>query len=154
MTERTINMNDFDLPSLPHLPFARIYESNIEPKLKEIDLFLKTASIPYNPNDVSELLHIQLSDLNSIMKKEGISELNLLSFFTIVHASSSYICQLIQREWKCNHVQYYTPEIISYIYELNQDKVTAAVKKSGLSQVEAHNIKELFEYIDVPMMNF
>lgn len=147
-------MNDFTPPALPCIPFSQVYEDNIECKIKEIDLFLKTTSPPYDTKDISDLLHINLSDLYYIMEKQSISSFNILSFFITVQHSSSYICRLIQRQWKYTNIKYYTPQIVSDIYELNPDKVSLAFKQSGLTCVESHNLKEIFGYIYVPVMNW
>lgn len=147
------SMNNFRPPALPVLCFAKIYENNIESKIKAIDLFLKTTPTPYNPEDISSLLHIELNDLLSIMKQENISSLDMVAFFKVIQTSSSYICKLIQRQWEHAGVKCYTPEIISYIYELNLDKVRLAFKQCELVCVESHNLKELFSYIYVPIMN-
>lgn len=146
-------MNHHNPQKLPCLCFSQIYKQNIQCKLQEIDIFLKATPPPYDPNDVSALLHIDLNDLTYIMQDKDITTLNIISFFTIVQTASSYICKLIQREWKYSTAKYYTPEAISYIYELNLEKVEAAFKESGLSQVGPHNIQELFQYIYVPVMN-
>ncbi len=146
-------MNNFNPPALPCVPFSKVYTNNIESRIKEIDIFLKATPPPYKLEDVSNLLHIDLDDLIFIIENKNITSLNIISFFTIVQTSSNYICQLIQREWKYSRIKYYTPEIISYIYDLNPDKVRLAFKQSGLSYVDSNNIKELFQYIDVPVMN-
>lgn len=142
-------MNHYNPPALPCVSFTRIYERNIEPQIKNIDIFLKATTPPYKPKEVSDLLHIELNELLSIMKTESISNLDMLSFFTIVQVSRSYICQLIQREWKYIGIKYYTPEMIAYIYDLNIDKVRFAFEKSGLCYVDPDNIKELFQHINV-----
>ncbi len=147
-------MNHFNPLALPCVPFSKVYESNIESKIKEIDIFLKTTSSPYCLEDVSDLLHIETTDLMCILEKENITALNILSFFTIIQTSSSYICQLIQREWRYQASKCYTPEAISYIYDLNLDKVRLAFKESGLPYVTPNNIKQLFDHIYVPVMNF
>lgn len=147
-------MNNFNQTALPCISFAKVYERNIESKIKEIDIYLKTETPPYKVEDVSDLLHIETADLISTIKRENITTLNIVSFFTIIQTSSSYICQLIQREWKYQGLKHYTPEAISYIYDLNLDKVRHAFKESGLSQVDSDNIKQLFEHISVPIMNF
>lgn len=147
-------MNNSNSTALPCVPFSQVYERNIESKIKEIDIFLKTTTSPYKLEDISDLLHIEISTLSHIIKSENIMTLNIVSFFTIIQTSPSYICQLIQREWKCQSTKAYTPEAISYIYDLNLDKVRLAFKHSGLSTVTPDNIKELFSHIYVPVMNF
>lgn len=146
-------MNDFNPLTLPCLPFSQVYENNIEYRIKEIDSFLKFASPPYEIKDISDLLHIEINELNHIMEKENISTFNILSFFIVVQHSSNYICKLIQRQSKYTNIRYYTPEIVSYIYELNPDKVEDAFRESDLELVESHNLKEIFRNVYVPIMN-
>lgn len=146
-------MDNPNSTALPTLCFAQVYERNIEANIKEIDIFLKTTAPPYSIDDISNLLHIDASDLIYILEQHKITTLNMLSFFTIVQTSSSYICKLIQREWKYHHIKHYTPEMIAYIYDLNLDKVSLAFEESGLPYVEPNNIKELFKHIYVPVMN-
>lgn len=147
-------MNNPSPEALPLLCFSEIYEQNIEAKLKAIDIFLKTTTPPYSSSEVTNLLHITLEDLEDIMSKNHIPFLNMVGFFSIMQTASSYICRLLQREWECSISNHYTPEAISYIYELNPEKVKAAFKQSGITTVTSHNIKELFSYIYVPVMNF
>ncbi len=147
-------MNDFKPTALPCISFDKIYTNNIESRIKEIDIFLKTTTPPYKVDYISRLLHIELDELYSIIEKQNITTLNIISFFTIVQSSSSYICKLIQREWKYNSIKHYTPEMIAYIYDLSLHKVSLAFKKSGLSHVDSDNIQELFKHIEVPMMNW
>lgn len=146
-------MNDFKPTALPCVSFDKIYTRNIESRIKDIDIFLKTSTPPYKAEHIGALLHIELNDLYSIIKRQNITTLNMISFFTIIQSSSSYICQLIQREWKYNGIEHYTPEMIAYIYDLNLHKVELAFKESGLDKVTSSNIKELFKHIEVPMMN-
>lgn len=146
-------MDNIPPHTLRYICFANIYEHNIENKIKEIDLFIKTSPSPYLAEDISDLLHINLDDLYSILEVEACDSLDMLSFFKLIQTSSSYICRLIQREWEYYGIKYYTPEVISYIYELNIDKVRKAFKESSLLCVESHNLKELFSYIYVPVVN-
>ena len=146
-------MNDFKPTALPCISFDKIYTKNIESRIKDIDIFLKTSTPPYCVDNIGKLLHIELDELCSIIEKQNITTLNIISFFTIIQSSSSYICQLIQREWKYNSIEQYTPEMIAYIYDLNLHKVRLAFKESGLDKVTTSNIKQLFRYIEVPMMN-
>lgn len=144
-------MNNPD--SLPCLSFEKVYEKNIENKLKEIDLFLKTTSTPYDLNDVATLLNISINDLECIINENNVSSLNMVGFFIVMQNASSYICRLLQRQWQCSNFESYTADTISYIYELNPEKVKDALKESGLSHITSHNIKELFSYIYVPIMH-
>lgn len=146
-------MNNPNSEALPCLCFSEIYKQNIQIKIQKIDIFLKSTPSPYEPRDVADLLCMSSNELTNIMQSNNIATLDRISFFTVIQTSSSYICKLIQREWKYSALKYYTPQTISYIYELNLEKVQMAFKESGLTQVDSHNIHELFEYIYVPVMN-
>ena len=92
------------------ISFKQIYMQNISPKLIGIDLFLKTNEAPYNHVEVALVLGMPVQEVLSIMTKHSIPSITLVDFFTIVMHSSSYICRLIQRQWKYAQVDQYTPK--------------------------------------------
>lgn len=50
--------------------FKEEYETQIEPYLKQIDIFLKTKKPPYSISQTAELLHISQSEIKRIMAKK------------------------------------------------------------------------------------
>ena len=52
--------------------FKEEYETQIEPYLKQIDIFLKTKKPPYSISKTAELLHITSWEVKQIMAKENI----------------------------------------------------------------------------------
>lgn len=131
--------------------FRQIYEQNIAPKLKEIDIFLKTEDFPYDVQHTAELLGMPLGEVLEIMTAHHIETLDKLSFFTIVSVSSSYICRLIQRQWKYVNTPFYTVSIVSYIYELNQEKVLLAFDQLGKEYIHESELMDLFTHISTPI---
>ncbi|MGL4799983.1 MAG: hypothetical protein ACRCWY_11400 [Cellulosilyticaceae bacterium] len=131
--------------------FGQVYEQNIASRLREIDLFLKTTDCPYNVPHIAELLGMPVGEVTEIIKAHHIDTLNKLSFFTIVAYSTSYICRLIQRQWKYANTPFYTPSIVAYIYELNPYKVQAAFEKLGRESILESELRMLFDFISTPI---
>lgn len=135
------------------ISFRQIYEQNIACRLREIDIFLKTTDCPYEVQDIAELLGMPVGEILKIMSEHEIDTLNKVAFFTIISYSSSYICRLIQRQWKYVNAPFYTASIVSYIYELNQDKVQAAFDKLGNEYILESELMNLFEHICTPIFH-
>ena len=129
------------------ISFKKIYMQNISPKLIGIDLFLKTNEAPYDHVEVALVLGMPVQEVLSIMTKHSISSITLVDFFTIVMHSSSYICRLIQRQWKYAQVDQYTPEILADIYEINIHKVQAAFDTLDKSSVSSQEVMDVFNNI-------
>ena len=129
------------------ISFKQIYMQNISPKLIGIDLFLITNEAPYNHVEVALVLGMPVQEVLSIMTKHSIPSITLVDFFTIVMHSSSYICRLIQRQWKYAQVDQYTPEILADIYEINIHKVQAAFDTLDKSSVSSQEVMDVFNNI-------
>ncbi len=132
--------------------FDIIYSQNIRPKIKNLDIFLKSKHSPYDINEVSALLDIKCSDIKNILNlKENINVVDTIGFFHLIMNSSSYICRLIQRQWKYTSCDSYTPEMISYIYELNINKVRNAFETLGVTSVHDSQLSDVFKRIYTPI---
>lgn len=127
--------------------FKQIYMQNISPKLMGIDLFLKTNEAPYDHVEVALILGMPEQEVVCIMSEHNISEITLVDFFTIISYSSSYICRLIQRQWKYAMLDTYTPEVIASIYEINISKVQAAFDTLDKSYIPCHEVMDVFDHI-------
>ena len=129
------------------ISFKQIYMQNISPKLMGIDVFLKTNDAPYDHVEVALILGMPVQEVVEIMSTHSITSIALVDFFTIVMHSSSYICRLIQRQWKYAQVDQYTPEILAAIYELNIHKVQAAFDVLDKSFVSSEEVMDVFNHI-------
>lgn len=126
------------------------YNNNLSPKLKEIDLFLKTEEKDIiDTNVVSELLDISNHEIEEIMRNNDIDSITKHSFIMIMFYGSSDICKLFSREVKRKVPNSYSPSDISYIYQLPYESVIQAAKKASIKNITANNINELFSYIYV-----
>ena len=129
--------------------FKEEYETQIEPYLKQIDIFLKTKKPPYSISKTAELLHISQSEIKRIMTKENVTTINQKTFFTIMKNGSSTLCHIFARELYCGIPQYYTAENISYIYNLDISTVLQASQQMGLNKFSPGIIKTLFHFIPI-----
>lgn len=139
-------------PSL--VPFKQIYAQNITPKLQEIDLLIKASDAPYDLLEVARVLGTSETDIKSIMDEHLISSIALVDFFTIVADCSSYICRLINRQWKYSHFERYTPNMISDIYQINLTKVEAAFKDMQVETISNNELMDIFARIHTPIYSF
>ena len=129
--------------------FKEEYETQIEPYLKQIDIFLKTKKPPYSISKTAELLHISQSEIKRIMTKENVTTIDQKTFFTIMKNGSSTLCHIFARELYCGIPQYYTAENISYIYNLDISTVSQASQQMGLNKFSPGIIKTLFHFIPI-----
>ncbi|TCK90599.1 hypothetical protein EDC19_2368 [Natranaerovirga hydrolytica] len=126
------------------------YKKRITPKLQDIDIFFRTLEEP-NENIhidvVSELLDLTPKEIRKIMKENDISYIHKNTFFMIMQNGSSFICKLFYRQLQAGLLTTYTPEKISYIYEIPEHIVTKAMQEADLPLVSSHNLEKLFSYI-------
>ncbi len=116
-----------------------IYNNEIVPKIKEIDIFLKTNE-NMSLKDVSSLLNIEERELEEILIKINQTEINNSNFLNIMINGSSPICKVLKREIECGSPYFYTPKDLSYIYELNYEKVYQAYKFLNMEKITAKQI--------------
>jgi hypothetical protein len=143
-------MNKFSQDNQPCLVnFRQIYKQNIAPKIQGIDIFLKTAIPPYAPKDVANILGCSLEEILHISEILHITEITKIDFFSILHLSSSYICQLIKKQWKYGNIPYYTPEIIADIYDINLSKIEEAFAHLSINEIKENELQEVFSHISM-----
>ena len=116
-----------------------IYNNEIVPKIKEIDIFLKTNE-HMSLKDVSKVLDIDEEELKEILTKINQTEINSSNFLNIMLNGSSHICKVLKREIECGSPYFYSPKDLSYIYELNYEKVSQAYKFLNMEKITAKQI--------------
>ncbi|HOA80914.1 MAG TPA: hypothetical protein PKK61_07615 [Defluviitaleaceae bacterium] len=129
--------------------FLQVYQENIEIKLQQIDLFLKTTPEKLNIENTIDLLDISKEEIQQLMIKYNIDSINPSSFFIIMVLGSSYICGLLRRQLQRGHKEVYSKEDIAYIYQINPEKIDIALDKSQINEITSENLKQLFKYIPV-----
>ena len=127
--------------------FLSVYRQNIAPRISELDIFLKTEEEPYDISDTARLLNITNGEINTIMSVHNIEEINRSTFPVIMKNCSSEFCRMFKRMLECGIPGKYFPEHISYIYNIDIEKVSDAFKKLNISFIPANRLEELFENI-------
>ena len=116
-----------------------LYNNKIVPKIKEIDIFLKTSeNMPIK--DVSKMLEISEDEIKSVLLKLNENNLTSQNFINIMLNGSSFICKILKREIECGSPYFYNPKDLSYIYGLDYEKVLTAYKFLNLKTITASQI--------------
>lgn len=124
--------------------FMEEYKEKIEPQIKEIDIFIKSHSNPLSKEKSAEILNISENEIEQIMQTENINAINKCNFFKIMQKGSSPMCRLFARQLQRGFGTY-TPEDVSYIYDIDVSIVLDASKKIGIFQFDDALLKLLFE---------
>lgn len=147
LQEGFIAMDNFSSECISLVSFDKVYSQNIRPKLEEIDIFLKSNTIPYDINDVAHLLSVQPDELLDTMTKLEISVINKVNFFNLLFYLPSYICNLIRRQWQYGLRDTYSAEMVADIYQINIHKVKSAFKELDLQYIHNDQLSEVFKRI-------
>lgn len=115
------------------------YNYEIVPKIKEIDVLLKTNDI-ISIEDTSKILNISQNEIIDILIKLNTKEINSKNFLSIMVKGSSFICKILKREIECGSPYFYTPKDISYIYELDYLKVKRAFDFLEIDRISTFEI--------------
>lgn len=127
--------------------FLEYYQQKIQPQLTEIDVFLKTEEPPYAIDRVSALLDIPPEEGERLLTEEKVSLVTRGVFLHFMQRGSSPLCRMFRRELSCGSPQWYTPEQISYIYNLDIADVEGAAREMGESCFSAGTLPQLFRHI-------
>ena len=129
--------------------FLEFYEYSISPKLRDIDIFIKTSEGFMNTSEISRLLYISDSELSTIMFSRDIRFIDSSNFFDIMECGSSYICKLFFREKNCGSPYIYTRKQIAYIYDLDINVVDIICDKLNISKITDYSLRLIFAEISL-----
>lgn len=128
--------------------FFDYYSSKISPKFCDIDIYLRSGE-EMNLEDVSDLLSISENELKNIMNEKNIYFIDKGNFLEIMLLGSSYICQLYRREVECGSPILYTPEQISYIFDLDIYIILQICKELDIKEASSIILPKIFSKIAV-----
>lgn len=129
--------------------YLEYYEKEIAPRIRAIDVFLKTEPQPYHMADVARLLMLSKEKLAQLAEEKKIEFLSTGTFLFFLLKTDSPICNLITRELDIGSPQVYSVEDISYIYHLEKEDVKTAAEEMGQFQFLSTELLELFRYITI-----
>lgn len=132
------------------MTFLEYFQQMIQPQLAAIDLFLKTEEPPYAAQATAALLGVATSEIENLLAQEKLSLITKGIFLQLMRRGSSPLCRMLDREIRYGSPECYSPEAVSYIYDLDIGDVLAAAESLGESSFEGGRLPELFGYIQVP----
>ncbi|GFI62079.1 hypothetical protein IMSAG049_01252 [Clostridiales bacterium] len=129
--------------------FLTRYRTNIIEKLKSIDLFLKTKPCPYDKKETAKILELPYDEFEKIISEYNIDAITPHTFVLIMKSGSSELCRAFRRELECGLTDTYTPDQVSYIYNIDIDIVLNAYAVMGVSALHKGLLETLFSNIYV-----
>ena len=123
------------------------YRTNIVYKLETIDLFLKTKTPPYKKAEVRDILGMTKDELDKILNENNIKSITPSSFAVIMKNGSGELCRAFKRQLECGVTESYSPEQVSYIYDIDIDVVLNAYASMGVCKLHKGLLETLFSNI-------
>lgn len=130
-------------------PFLTHYRTNILSKLREIDLFIKTQPAPYSKESVLKILNMPSSEFDKITSELGIGCITPFSLVLIMKNGSGELCTAFRRQLECGLTDTYSPEQISYIYNIDISIVLKAFSDMGVTILHKGLLETLFSNIHI-----
>ena len=123
------------------------YRTNIVSKLETIDLFLKTKTPPYKKAEVRAIFGMTKDELDKILNENNIKSITPSSFAVIMKNGSGELCRAFKRQLECGVTESYSPEQVSYIYDIDIDVVLNAYASMGVCKLHKGLLETLFSNI-------
>lgn len=127
--------------------FSEYYETQIQPQIAAIDIYLKTEDPPYAVESVCELLQISEEEGMAFLRKEKLALITKGVFFRMLESGSAPLCGMFRRALSCNLPEQYSIEQAAYIFGLDYAAVEAAAKKMGTGIFTEKMLPQLFKNI-------
>ena len=127
--------------------YLHTYLSKITPKLREIDLYIKTSDEVLNPSQVASVLELSEDEVANILRINNITQISQSDFFSIMSMGSSFICGLYRREIERGSPHIYTRGDIAYIYQIDMDQINSTCDYLGIREVTSYTLPDLLAQI-------
>ncbi|MDR1537713.1 MAG: hypothetical protein LBU32_06910 [Clostridiales bacterium] len=131
------------------ISFLEIYQTDIAPRLRSLDLLLKSMDGPITAFQTARALGTTEREVKGIVDRLGIKEIDRDAFMKIMGQATSRICRLYQREMNIGSPFVYTREDVAYIYELPIDTVNQACEDLGIKKLTAYTLTDLFSRVNL-----
>lgn len=124
-----------------------VYQNLIAPKLKEIDLFLKTGDDYITSAQAAQILDESEKEIIDIMANLNIGKIDKKSFIRIMEKGSSPICGFFRRELACGSPYVYSRQDIAYIYKLDIKQLNLACDSLHIKEITPYTLPKVFSHI-------
>ncbi len=129
------------------ISYLEAYYKEIAPRLRNIDIMLKESEGCISLEQAAHALDISENEVEEIMEADGLKVLTKNTFFNVMKKGSSEICELFRRETELNSPYVYTKENISYIYQIELDKINTACENLKINKITDYTLPILFSNI-------
>ena len=130
-----------------HMSYWEFFQNNYASLIKNMDLILKTTEPPIPVSETAKALALSVQEVEKIMSKEEITQIDGKVFLHIMMNGTSPLCRLMQREYMCGSPTLYSPAHIAYIYELIEEHVVEVCQAHGYTEVPANALPDLLSKI-------
>lgn len=148
-----------DYKGLKQLNVYDNYKNIVVPKIKLLDIFLKTDYIEFNDvgtiinnnnnniytltalNQLLDIFELEKSYMEEIICFLDKTYIDKDLIFYLILNTNSYISGIIKREMICGSPILYSPNDISYIYDLDFNKVSKAFKFLNYTYISSEEIE-------------
>lgn len=106
--------------------FLYFYKTEIQNKLKEIDLILKEATDDLPNDKIANALGVSLNEIQAVLFSKNTKKITKENIAEIMLCLNSPICNAFKRavEWGCP--EQYSVQALSYIFNIDQKAVQNA----------------------------
>jgi hypothetical protein len=126
------------------ISFLEIYQKEIAPKLKALDILLKSMDEPITAAQAAKALCVSEAEALSAMKSLGVKTVDRKALLDMMEVATSGICRLYQREKRIGSPFVYTREDVAYIYDLPMDAVNQACEELGIIKLTSYTMADMF----------
>lgn len=134
---------------LKPVSFLDFYEEEIGPRLKSIDLILKLNDNNISYESAALLFGTDAEKIKSALCSENINSITAKTIIPVMLKVDSFICRLIKRELEYGCPYFYSPEAVSYIYNLDKKNVKDAFAFLELKTASENQLPAVFAQIFV-----
>jgi hypothetical protein len=129
------------------ISFLEIYQEDIAPKLKALDVLLKSMDEPITASEAAQALCVREDEALRLMRLMGVSRVDRKALLTMMDKASSRICRMYQREKRVGSPYVYTREDVAYIYGLPIGAVNQACEELGIRKLTSYTLADLFSRV-------
>lgn len=125
--------------------FLEYYNKSICPKIRSIDIAIKSHEQNLDIKYISSLLDLSESEIVYILKQKHITAISSEDIITIMLNGSSYICKIFRKTLNIGCPKFYTAEELSYTYLIDYKKVKGIYENLNIDKVTANDFPIIFE---------
>jgi len=133
-----------------HISYWEFFKQNYTPKLKEVDLLIKTMDGALSIEEASRILQMSDNLIKKIMAEKNIKLIDKDGLLNLIMHGNSPLCGLLQREFSRGSPSMYSSDDIAYIYGLQKENVERVCQTNA--KIPAKDLPKALDKIFVYIM--